>query len=132
MRACALKQGSKGHHAPSSRAACRRACVYGARPALAATIFVSNEKDNTVTVIDSESLAIVKTIPVGARPRGMVLTPDFKELLVCAGDDNRLDVIDTEKLEVSRPLEHRDPIPSCSTSITRGNASTSPTRTTAW
>ena len=28
----------------------------------AATIFVSNEKDNTVTVIDSETLKIVKTI----------------------------------------------------------------------
>ena len=34
-------------------------------PALAATIFISNEKDNTVTVLDSETLKIVKTIPIG-------------------------------------------------------------------
>ena len=39
-----------------------------APPAFAATIFVSNEKDNTITVIDSETLKTVKTIPVGRRP----------------------------------------------------------------
>ena len=47
-------------------------------PASAGTLFISNEKDNTVTVIDSETLKVVKTIPTGLRPRGMVLTPDFK------------------------------------------------------
>ena len=34
-------------------------------PVLAATIFISNEWDNTVTVIDSDSLEIVKTIKIG-------------------------------------------------------------------
>jgi YVTN family beta-propeller protein len=78
---------------------------FGSAPVGAATLFVSNEKDNTVTVLDSETLKVVKTIATGARPRGMVLTPDFKELLVCVGDDNRLDVVDTETLEVVRTLE---------------------------
>jgi YVTN family beta-propeller protein len=68
------------------------------------TIFVSNEKDNTVTVLDSETMQVIKTIPTGLRPRGIVMSPDFKELLVCAGDDNRLDVIDTQTLEVTRTL----------------------------
>ena len=66
-----------------------------AAPAAGATIFVSNEKDNTVTVIDSVTLKVTKVIQTGARPRGMILTPDFKELIVCAGDDNRLDIVDT-------------------------------------
>lgn len=78
------------------------ACWSGA--ALADTIFVSNEKDNTVTVLDAKTLDIIKTIPTGLRPRGIVITPDFREVLVCVGDDNRLDVIDTEKLEVTRTL----------------------------
>ena len=64
-------------------------------PARADTIFVSNEKDNTVTVLDSQSMKVIKTIPVGKRPRGITITPDFKEVLVCAGDDDQLDVIDT-------------------------------------
>ena len=69
------------------------------------TIFVSNEKDNTVTVIDSETLKVVKTIATGARPRGMIMTPDFKKLIVCAGDDNRLDIIDTTTFELERSLD---------------------------
>jgi len=73
--------------------------------ASAARIFVSNERDDTVTVLDSGTLKIVKAIPVGKRPRGIVITPDFKEVLVCAGDDDRIDVIDADKLQVSRHLE---------------------------
>ena len=57
-----------------------------ASPSFAATIFVSNEKDNTITVIDGKTLQTIKTIPVGRRPRGVVLSPDFKELFVAAGD----------------------------------------------
>ena len=73
-------------------------------PANALTIFVTNEKDNTVTVLD-ETLKVIKTIETGLRPRGIRITPDYKEVLICIGDDNRLDVIDTEKLEVSRTLD---------------------------
>jgi YVTN family beta-propeller protein len=100
-------------------------------PAEAATLFVSNEKDNTVTVIDGESLKVIKTIATGARPRGMILTPDNKKLIVCAGDDNRLDIIDTTTLEVERSLDS-GPDPEFSISTAKGTASTSPTRTTGW
>ena len=41
-----------------------------ATPALAETIFVSNEKDNTVTVVDGKTLEVIKTIKVSRRPRG--------------------------------------------------------------
>ena len=85
-------------------------CV-GAHEAAAELAFISNEKDNTVSVIDTGTLKVVKTIPVGRRPRGMVLTPDMKRLIVCAGDDNRLDVIDTEKLEVIESHETSGPDP---------------------
>jgi YVTN family beta-propeller protein len=51
-----------------------------AGPAGVERLFVSNEKDNTVTVVDANSLQVIKTIPVGARPRGMLLSKDGKEL----------------------------------------------------
>src|SRR4029078_7779066 len=76
-----------------------------ATPALAETIFVSNEKDNTITVVDGKSLEVVKTIKVARRPRGIVLSPDNTELFVAAGDGDIMDVIDTKKLEVSRQLD---------------------------
>ena len=58
-------------------------------PAMADTLFISKEKDNTVTVLDSETLKVVKTIPTGKRPRGLAISPDFKEVFVCVGDDDR-------------------------------------------
>ena len=76
-----------------------------AAPSFALTIFVSNEKDNTVTVIDGETLEIKKTIKTSRRPRGIMLSPDYKELFVAAGDGDIMDVIDTGTLEVTRQLE---------------------------
>ena len=41
--------------------------------ARAYTVYVTNEKDNTVSVIDSTKLEVVKTVKVGQRPRGIIL-----------------------------------------------------------
>ena len=82
----------------------RRLLIFAASP-LAAQIFVSNEKDNTVTVVDGKTLEVVKTIPTARRPRGIIASPDGKEVYVAAGDGDIIDVIDTEKLEVVRQLD---------------------------
>ena len=78
-----------------------------ATPSLAGpyTIFVSNEKDNTITVLDGETLEVVKTVKTERRPRGIILGPDYNELFVAAGDGDIMDVIDTKTLEVTRQLE---------------------------
>ncbi len=76
-----------------------------AAPAFAMKIFVSNEKDNTVTVVDGDTLEVIKTIPTARRPRGIIASPDGKEVYVAAGDGDIMDVIDTEKLEVTRELD---------------------------
>ena len=41
-------------------------------PAVAETAYVTNEQDNTVSVINGDPLGVVATIPVGRRPRGAV------------------------------------------------------------
>ncbi|MGB9054307.1 MAG: hypothetical protein WCC54_18600, partial [Pseudolabrys sp.] len=43
-------------------------------PAKAFTAYVSNEKSNTVSVVDTDRMETVKTIKVGQRPRGIELT----------------------------------------------------------
>ena len=50
-------------------------CVTG--PAVAYTVYVSNEKGNSITVLNSETLEVEETIPVGMRPRGIIQMLDL-------------------------------------------------------
>ena len=70
--------------------------------------YVSNERDGTVTVIDTNSDRVVSTIDVGARPRGIRTSPDGKLVYVALsfssqqtpGTINQIAAIDTERGEV--------------------------------
>src|SRR5215213_9982219 len=44
--------------------------------------YVTNERDGTITVIDTGADAVVNTIKVGARPRGVRLSPDGRTVYV--------------------------------------------------
>ena len=88
----------------SARLLALAAFVLAAETAHAERILVSNEKDNTITVLDSTSLQIIKTIPVGARPRGILLSKDGKSLYVCTSDADHIEVVDLASYTVSRTL----------------------------
>lgn len=64
------------------------------QPVFAYSVYVSNEKDNTISVIDGDSLELVETIEVGERPRGIVVSKDGRYLYICASDDDRIEVLD--------------------------------------
>ncbi len=81
-------------------------------PAFAETIFVSNEKDNTITVLNGDTFEIIKTIKTSRRPRGIILSPDNSELFVAAGDGDIMDVIDTKHDGGDAPTWNRAPTPS--------------------
>src|SRR5215468_10630367 len=68
--------------------------------ASAFTAYVSNEKSNTVSVIDTDKFTVVNTIKVGQRPRGIELTKDGKFVLVAVGDDDTIQVIDVRTHEI--------------------------------
>jgi PQQ-dependent catabolism-associated beta-propeller protein len=78
-------------------------------PAWALTAYASNEKDNTVSVIDLSTMQVVKTVQTGQRPRGMALTSDGTRLLVCLGDSNRIDIYDTRTWQVVGAINTPDP-----------------------
>ncbi len=75
-----------------------------ARPARAFRIFVSNEKDNSITVLNGATLKVIATVPVGARPRGIVLSNDRKSLYICTSDADHIEVLDLATLKVDRIL----------------------------
>src|SRR6266404_3939727 len=68
-------------------------CLALAGPVAAERIFVSNEKDNTIAVLDGKTLSLVKTVAVGARPRGIVLSNDGNALYICASDADHIEVL---------------------------------------
>src|SRR5207245_11389869 len=72
----------------------------GTLPADAFIAYVSNEKSNTVSVIDTDKWAVIKTIKVGQRPRGIEFTRNGKFVLVAVGDDDKIEVIDTATRQV--------------------------------
>ena len=73
-------------------------------PAGAETILVSNEKGNSITVLDAGTLAVIKTVPVGQRPRGIVLSQDKRALYICASDDDDINVLDLDTYSLREPL----------------------------
>ena len=58
--------------------------------------YVSNERSNSVTVIDTATDEVVDTIAVGARPRGIGLSPDGSILYLALGRDDTIGVVDTK------------------------------------
>ena len=69
-------------------------------PAQAQEIFVSNEKGNSISIIDGAALEPIEEVAVGNRPRGIALSSDGRFLYICASDDNTIEVFDTESRKV--------------------------------
>jgi PQQ-dependent catabolism-associated beta-propeller protein len=70
----------------------------------ASKAYITNEKDNTLSVIDINKRKVVKTIDIGQRPRGITMTKDGKLVLICASDDDRVEVRDAETLKLKYHL----------------------------
>jgi YVTN family beta-propeller protein len=84
-----------------------------AAPAILATsmasaapkVYVGNFGDNSVSVIDTGSGAVVATIPVAKGPHGMAVTRDGSTVYVTGDSSSSLDVIDTATDKVVRTIE---------------------------
>src|SRR5581483_3038706 len=75
-------------------------CLGATGPARAYIAYVSNEKGNTVSVIDTDKWAVTATIKVGQRPRGIEFTRDGKFVMVAVGDDDTIQVIDSRTQQI--------------------------------
>ena len=67
--------------------------------------YVGNFKDNTVSVIDTGTSAVIATVPVAAGPHGMVQTPDGRTVFVSGDGSSDVSVIDTATDRVVKTLE---------------------------
>lgn len=70
----------------------------GGNRAGADTLYVTLEKDNALAVVDGPAGKLSKTVKIGKRPRGIVLSRDGKQLYVATSDDDVILVIDADSL----------------------------------
>jgi PQQ-dependent catabolism-associated beta-propeller protein len=68
-------------------------------------IFVTNEKGDSISVINGSTLEVEATIEIGIRPRGIGLSPDGSELYVAVSEENKIKVIDPDSLKILREFE---------------------------
>ena len=68
--------------------------------ATAITVYVANEDDNTISVIDGASKQAVATIPVGKWPHQVAFSPDGARAFVANGESATISVIDTASRKV--------------------------------
>ena len=67
-------------------------------------IWVTNEKDDTVSVIDIDTLEVIQTYPTGERPRGITFSHDYSRLYICASDSDAVQVMDPNTGEILHDL----------------------------
>jgi YVTN family beta-propeller protein len=65
-----------------------------------ARLYVLCQGSNEIRVLNATTFAVIKTVSVGAVPRGFSLSPDGARLFVTNSWDDTLSVIDTRTLEV--------------------------------
>src|ERR1700679_1133717 len=68
--------------------------------AFAFRAYVSNEKGNPVSAIDPDKMEVIPTLKTGQRPPGIEVSRDGKFVYVAIGDDDTVQIIDTQSLSV--------------------------------
>ncbi len=69
------------------------------------TVYVVNEDDDTVSVIDGIAKSLIASIPVGKWPHYIALDPTGKRVYVTNGESNNISVIDTATHRVVSTIE---------------------------
>jgi PQQ-dependent catabolism-associated beta-propeller protein len=63
------------------------------------TIYITLEKDNALAIVDPIAGKLLKTVAIGQRPRGIVLSKNQQQLYIASSDDDIIQVIDINTLK---------------------------------
>lgn len=74
---------------------CASFLVSSASGGAAYEVYVSSEKDNSISVIDTRTLEVTRAFKVGKRPRGITFSRDGNRFFVCASDSDTVQVYST-------------------------------------
>jgi YVTN family beta-propeller protein len=68
-------------------------------------VLVSNAEGNDLAVVDAKTRQVVKRIPTGEVPVGILMDPNGKRAFVAATAADKVIVVDLEKLEVTGTIQ---------------------------
>ena len=71
-------------------------------------VLVTNEKSDSVSLIDINTLEVIKEISVGKRPRGLGVSPDNSEIYIAVSGENKIKVIEPNNFQVTRSFYSGD------------------------
>ena len=74
------------------------------KPAAPARIYVTNQLDNTVSVIDGAAHKIVATVRVGVSPAQMAVSPDRRSVYIANSGSNTVSVLNTDTNTIARTI----------------------------
>ena len=78
----------------------------GPAPAAAATLYVTNTKSNSISIIDTNTFEVVGTIPLGqGKPNRVIFHPDGKTAWVVYDKSRDLGVIDADQKKLVRRVK---------------------------
>ena len=60
--------------------------------------YITNQGDNSVSVIDTNTNTVIQTIAVGHRPAGVVVSNNGKRVYISNPESKNISVIDTKTL----------------------------------
>jgi YVTN family beta-propeller protein len=80
--------------------------VFAAAPVPAATLYITNTKSDSISVIDTNTLEVTGTIPLGkGKPNRVVFHPDGKTAWVVYDKSHDLGVVDAEARKLARRVQ---------------------------
>lgn len=62
--------------------------------------YVTNEKDDNISVIDLNLNKVIKQIAVGQRPRGIILNKEQTLAYICASESDSIQILDIKTEQI--------------------------------
>ncbi|SDT20095.1 40-residue YVTN family beta-propeller repeat-containing protein [Paenibacillaceae bacterium GAS479] len=80
-------------------------------------VYVGNQNNSTVSVINSASNRVIKTIPVGKNPGQVNASPDGRQIYAINGGDRSISILSTRTNQVTRTIRNVSPEPFAAVSV---------------
>lgn len=76
-------------------------------------VYVTNQQDNTLSVIDARTYKVVATVPAGVAPEGVAVTKDGRHVYIANSGSARVSVLDVAATSVDAlvVISYNDPNP---------------------